>query len=321
VDVMGYHEGEGRVQLRAGWTREGWGSAGVSPQIPAVAAEFLRHQRMLVIGGVDADVSAWASLLTGPAGFATATGQRTVRVDGVPGVGDPLGASLAAESEVGMLAIEPWTRRRMRVNGRSRRTGTGLVVHTEQVYSNCPKYIQTRHLTADDHDAVAGPARVTEGLTAPQRRWIASADTFFVATHAPGHGADVSHRGGNPGFVQVLGPRRLVWPDYVGNSMYMTLGNLELAPACGLLFLDWEHGHTLQLTGQAHIDWDPAHAAAFPGAQRLIEFTADRVVHIEHASPLRWTFGDYFRHNPPTTTRALEGNRQPPLSGRRRPQG
>ena len=96
----------------------------------------------------------------------------------------------------------------------------------------------------------------------------------------------------------MLGPRRLLWPDYVGNSMYMTLGNLELNPAAGLLFLDWEHGHTLQLTGRARIDWDPGRAASVPGAERLIELDVDQIVQIHHASPLRWTFGEYFRHNP-----------------------
>jgi Pyridoxamine 5'-phosphate oxidase len=97
----------------------------------------------------------------------------------------------------------------------------------------------------------------------------------------------------------VLGPRKLMWPDYVGNSMYMTLGNLELTPAAGLLFLDWEHGHTLRLTGQARVDWDPDRAAAVPGALRLIELDIHRVVQSDHVSPLRWSFGEYFRHNPP----------------------
>jgi uncharacterized protein len=305
---MAYHDGERRVQQRAGSARKSWGSASVTPDIPTVGADFLRRQLMIVIGASDAHGAPWASVLTGPAGFARATDERTVVVDSLPGSSDPLGPVLAADTEVGMLAIEPQTRRRLRINGRSRPQDSRLIVHTDQVYSNCPKYIQVRRPASSpaDETVVAGPAYTTDALTTDQQRWVSAADTFFLATHAPGHGADVSHRGGNPGFIHVVGPRRLVWPDYVGNSMYMTLGNIELAPACGLLFLDWTRGDTLQLTGKARIDWDPRHAAAVPGAQRLIEFDVDRAVRIDHASPLRWTFGEYFRHNPPTLARHAE---------------
>lgn len=304
---MTYHEGERLVQERAGWFRDDWGSAGVTPEIPEVGAQFLRRQRMLIIGAVDQRTAPWATALTGPAGFVEVTGERAIVVNRLPARDDPLAAALD-EAEVGMLAIEPQTRRRMRVNGRARRHDAGFEVRTEQVYSNCPKYIQTRSLASErgEHPP-AGRARTSKALTPEQQLWIRTADTFFIATYAPGHGADVSHRGGNPGFVTVLGSRRLTWPDYVGNSMYMTLGNLELAPACGLLFVDWAHGHALHLTGRARVDWDPTRAAAVPGAQRLVEFTVDRAVQIERASSLRWTFGEYFRHNPPTTEQMAEG--------------
>jgi predicted pyridoxine 5'-phosphate oxidase superfamily flavin-nucleotide-binding protein len=297
---MGDHQGERAVQRRAGWTREDWGSASVGATIPAVASQFLRQQRMIAIGAADGHEAVWATMLTGPAGFARAVGDRTVLIDSLPARHDPLSVLLDADHDVGMLAIEPQSRRRLRINGRSRRQRDRLLVQTEQVYSNCPKYIQVRDIVADHarEPVAAGPAVVTAELTPGQQRWIAGADTFFIATHASRHGADVSHRGGNPGFVRVLGPRRLLWPDYVGNSMYMTLGNLELNPAAGLLFLDWEHGHTLQLTGRARIDWDPGRAASVPGAERLIELDVDQIVQIHHASPLRWTFGEYFRHNP-----------------------
>jgi hypothetical protein len=247
---MGNHEGERAVQRRAGWTREDWGSASVSATIPAVASQFLRQQRMIFIGAADTHAAVWATILTGPAGFADTAGDRIVVVNSLPACQDPLSVPLQADRDVGMLAIEPQTRRRLRINGRSRRQGDRLVVRTEQVYSNCPKYIQVRDIVSDhaQEPVAAGPALVTEELTPGQQRWIANADTFFIATHTPQHGADVSHRGGNPGFVRVLGPRRLLWPDYVGNSMYMTLGNLELTPAAGLLFLDWEDGHTVPNT-------------------------------------------------------------------------
>ncbi|RRR98403.1 pyridoxamine 5'-phosphate oxidase family protein [Glycomyces terrestris] len=293
------HAGELAVQRRAGLDLDGWGSAGAGPEIPAVAAEFLARQRMLVVGAADDAGAVWAGALAGPAGFVRARGDREVVVDAVPEAG-PLAGVFApgADRDVGMLAIEPATRRRMRVNGTARRSGGGLAVRTEQVYANCPKYIQTR--TVDAEEPPAGPVEASgsDRLSAAQRAWIAAADTFFVATRADGLGADASHRGGNPGFVAVGDDRTLVWPEYAGNSMYMTLGNLELDPRCGLLFLDWERGRALHLTGTARTDWDPGRAAAVPGAQRLVAFALDRVVEVGGALPLRWTFERYSKFNP-----------------------
>ncbi len=275
------------------------GSARTRPEIPAVAAEFLGRQRMLLIGARGRDGLLWASALTGPEGFAQAPDERTVVIDAVPGEHDPL-AGLDG-GEIGMLAIEPRSRRRMRVNGTVSREGGRLIVRTEQAYANCPKYIQAREIVAEPAEPATrslGSAGFSSGTVFgdEDRAWIEGADTFFVATSAPGLGADLSHRGGNPGFVRVVDDRRLVWPDYVGNSMYMTLGNLELDDGCGLLFLDWEGGGALHLTGRAHVDWDPGDV---PGAQRLVRFEVDRIVRVRGAVPLRWRLAEYSRHNPP----------------------
>ena len=98
----------------------------------------------------------------------------------------------------------------------------------------------------------------------------------------------MSHRGGDPGFISVSGSGTLSWPEYRGNAMFMTLGNLHLRPECGLLFLDWSGaGPALHLTGRARIDWDPARIAACPGAERIIDFTVDEVVAVT-GSALRW---------------------------------
>ncbi|MFE3451644.1 pyridoxamine 5'-phosphate oxidase family protein [Nonomuraea sp. NPDC059194] len=283
------HRGETAVQRMAGVPRAGaWGSARVRPEIPDAAADFLRHQRMLVIGATDTRGRMWAGALTGPEGFAQSLDERRVMIGALPGPGDPLEGAFESERELGVIAIEPATRRRMRVNGTAHAAGAGLLVHTDQVYSNCPKYIQARTIVPGPGH-VSPVARSTDVLDARQREWISRADTFFVATHAEGLGADVSHRGGNPGFVTVSGERHLAWPDYVGNMMFMTLGNLELDPACGLLFLDYNSGDALHLTGRARVKW---------GSERSVGFEVDGVVEITGASPLRWEFGDYSKHNP-----------------------
>jgi predicted pyridoxine 5'-phosphate oxidase superfamily flavin-nucleotide-binding protein len=90
-------------------------------------------------------------------------------------------------------------------------------------------------------------------LDARQGAAIAAADTFFIASWHPAGGADASHRGGRPGFVEVRDERTLEFPDYPGNNMFNTLGNLAGHPRAGLLFADFERGDLLQLTGRARV--------------------------------------------------------------------
>lgn len=295
-----HHPGEIAVQKRAGAKIHDWGTAHVPADIPPVAAQFLRTQRMVAIGTADDDGATWADAVTGPAGFVDAPDQRTITLAARPAL---LGGQFTAtaDREAALIAIEPWTRRRMRANGRIHQDGERLVLRTDQVYANCPKYIQTRTIAPGRPDEPVAVPRVlgtATALTIAQRDLIRRADTFFLATRAPGLGVDVSHRGGNPGFATVTADR-VTWPEYVGNAMYMTLGNLELDPRAGLLFIDWESGRTLHLTGRAVTDWDPARAAAVPGAQRLVDFDLDRAVEVADGMALRWDFGEYHRFNPP----------------------
>ncbi len=300
---MTYHRGERAVQARAGESdRADHSVRAIRDRIPPAAAAFLAAQPLLVVGAADAGGDRWASLLTGAPGFARAVDDRTIEVAAVPADGDPLRPVLAAPAGVGMIAIDPATRRRMRCNGAAVPIPGGFRLTTDQVYANCPKYIQQR-----DHRAPApapGPLTATRGiaLTAEQQAAVRAADTLFVATGADDGSADASHRGGEPGFVQVLSPAALRWPDYAGNAMYMTLGNLALDPAAGLLVPGWDDGTTLQLTGTARVDWDPAAAAAVPGALRMVEFAVTGVVELRGASPLRWGPPRSSPANPPAVS-------------------
>lgn len=124
-------------------------------------------------------------------------------------------------------------------------------------------------------------------LTHAQQRWIAEADTFFVASYHKAGGADASHRGGNPGFIRVSDDKTLVWPDHPGNRMYQTLGNLTCNPSCGLLFVDFDRGSTLQLTGEGRVRWEREELEAYPGAERLVEFRIEQAIETVDAHSLR----------------------------------
>ena len=258
----------------------------IRSDIPPTAAAFLAEQPMIVIAAADDAGRMWTSLLVGRPGFARAEDGRTIIVDRVPMPGDPLADALQSPRKIGLIALQPQRRRRMRVNGTAEPVGKGVRIHTDQVYSNCPKYISRRHI--EEVRVGGGPprARRARALDDRQRLAIAAVDTFFVGSADPDGNADASHRGGNPGFVQVLSPTRLRWPDYRGNSMFMTLGNIHMNPHCALLFVDWRTGTTLQLTGTAEILWNEA--TLTPGAQCYIDFTVIEAVQITNVSALRW---------------------------------
>ena len=296
---MSYHRGEIEVQDRAG-VRDIAAriSDVVRPEIPPYTREFLEDQRMVVVGSTGADGRVWASLLTGEPGFLWVIDERTLRIDASPIPGDPLDENSKPGMDVGLISIDLSSRRRMRLNGKAERRPEGLYVYAEQVYGNCPKYIQAREPRAASGSTSAEPgsARRAETLTVDQRRLISSSDTFFVATVHPEGGADSSHRGGLPGFVRFLDEDTLAFPDYSGNNMFNTLGNIDANPNTGLLFLNFERGDTLQLSGEACVIWDPARSAEFAGAQRVVEFSIEEIV--ENTVPLRWRFAAYSPFNP-----------------------
>src|SRR5262249_50188119 len=140
--------------------------------------------------------------------------------------------ALRAGAPIGLLAIELETARRLRINGRIARVSGGRIeIAVRESYGNCPKYIQRRCVVA--LDGVGAPAIEGRGLDGPRRELIERANTAFVASRHPSHGADVSHRGGNPGFLRVLDAATIRVPDYRGNGLFNTLGNLVVEPRAG----------------------------------------------------------------------------------------
>jgi len=278
-----FHRGELAVQERVGVRRQAAKTGGsIHETVPAGASAFLEQRRFVVLGTADPKGRPWASILTGSPGFASAPHPLEVRINASPAPGDPLGEHLETSRFVGLLAIDLATRRRMRVNGALEGGADGeIVIRVEQVYSNCPKYIQRRMV---EREEPARRARLVQRgglLNDEQRAWLRRADTFFIATLNPDEGADASHRGGMPGFIGV-GGERLVWPDYAGNTMYNTLGNIALHPRAGLLVPDFSSGSVLQLTGRAGILWSGGDA---PGAERQVEVEVEDAVEIAGVLP------------------------------------
>jgi predicted pyridoxine 5'-phosphate oxidase superfamily flavin-nucleotide-binding protein len=278
---VGFHAGEVAVQRRAGTREE---AERLSPMLDQAELRggivaFLADRTFAVLTGRDADGRLWSSPLTGPAGFLHAVTPTTLAIRARLQEGDPL-HGLPAGQQAGLVVVEFATRRRVRVNGTlSAVGGGGLAIEVEQAYGNCPQYIHQRLLASAD----PGPddqrdIRRDVSLSPDDVALIRGADTFFLGTTNPERGSDTSHRGGAPGFVRVDGDR-LWWPDYPGNNLFNSFGNLAVDPEASLLFFDFDTGRTLQLSGTAEIDWD---AAGQPGDDgrtgRRAVFTLQRLV-------------------------------------------
>lgn len=290
-----FHPGEQAVQERLGIREhlEPFARKVIRPFMPEQHRTFYQQLPFLVAAARDAAGRPWATLLAGEPGFIHSADAQSLDIRTTPSAGDALADSLGPGADLGLLGIEFATRRRNRVNGRIvARDDGALRLAVTQSFGNCPQYIHPREWSpalAERHPQV----HQHRGLSAPLRRWIEQADTFFIATgHRDGEanhfGMDASHRGGEPGFVQVLDDNRLVWPDYAGNNHFNTLGNLVLDPRVGMLFVDFAGGHLLQLSGQASIDWDPPEDARFAGTQRLVTVSIDAVMELRDVLPIRW---------------------------------
>lgn len=298
---MKYHDGEIAVQTRARVRRQADKlAAAIGGSISPDRHEFVAAQRMAVLGTVDRRGCVWASVVTGEPGFLRALDERTIRIAAVPAAGDPLLENLALPAHAALIIPDLAARRRLRLNGRGQIAAGAIEIHAEQVYGNCSHYIQARAPIGEHQWRPGADTAVvrTEELSTEHQRLIARADTFFIATDHPHSGADISHRGGNPGFVRIVDGRHLAIPDYSGNNMFNTLGNIAANPRAGLLFIGFESGRTLQLTGRATIDWDPARAAALAGAARVVDFELGEAVDNPRGFALRYEFHEYSHFNP-----------------------
>lgn len=296
-DSAVFHWGEREAQGRAGFTERATAvSRMVRSSLPRGAAAFLTHQNLLVTGGQDDDGRPWASMFTGPRGFVSAPDDETVQVLARLAPDDPVEPMTRREGRLGMLAIDLETRIRLRMNGTVTPLRDGLHLTIEQSFPNCPKYIQKRSVTGwrntEDQGSFGGTR--TDALTGPMTDLITRADTFFVATASDTGDPDVSHRGGDPGFVTLTSPTRLSWPDYAGNNMLMTLGNIIENPRTALLFIDWTDGTALHLTGHAAIHWPETTTGT-----RSVSFEIEEAVHRPRALTANWSAPVMSRFNPP----------------------
>jgi len=118
---------------------------------------------------------------------------------------------------------------------------------------------------------------VSDTISEGDRAFIEDRDMFFLATADAQGRPTCSYKGGEPGFVRVVDPHTVVFPNYDGNGMYLSTGNVLVNPEVGLLFIDFERGHRMRLEGTASIDLDDPFRGDYPEAQFVVRVRARAV--------------------------------------------
>ncbi len=288
-----FHNGELKAQKHAGvGDVASWAGGFIRDQMPEQHRAFHTSQPFLVLSASDQAGRPWITIVEGADGFARSPDPKTLTISTELQPTDPLANVFQSGADIGLLGIELATRRRNRLSGFLHRQGDQYVIDIQQTFGNCPQYIHEREWRRVSKTEPP-TAQNANTLNADQIARIRQADTMFIGSghnaseDRPSNGYDASHRGGEPGFVQVTDASHLRIPDYSGNNFFNTIGNILENPKVGLLFVDFETGGLLQITGQAEIDWN-AKNAKDPNARRMIDVQIDEVVDRPNALSLRW---------------------------------
>lgn len=311
-----FHHGETKVQRQAGEfdTAQVNGRV-ISNMIPGGAVPFLSQLQLIWISSVDYQGTLCCTPLFGYPGFITAPTPDTLVIDKtklliIPE--DPFWQNIQEQVALGILALEQSTRRRLRVNGFVNKKNKSIIlINVIEAYPNCPKYITRRGLHIKLEEDIAQKTNHSQliasnkQLSSKQQQLIEQSDSFFVASAfqtiengQKDFRCDASHRGGYPGFVEVK-KNRLIIPDYKGNSMFNTLGNIEQYNHASILFIDYQNNRYLQLSGKAKILWDqddPQSKSA--GTKRFWQLDINRCYEYQLSELIEWSFLDYSPHNP-----------------------
>jgi uncharacterized protein len=297
VTEPAFHSGEIELQREAGVAER---LARIGPQVireqmPVQHRELFELLPFVIVGSLDARGQPTASLLAAPPGFVSSPDPRHLRIDALPCRGDPLLDNLTPGAPLGLLGIQPHTRRRNRANGVVESLDdAGFDLAVRQSFGNCPKYIRPREAV---FVGSSWRGEVREGFGERERALMRGADTFFLASAHPeaagggarAFGVDVSHRGGAPGFVHFTSESSFAVPDFKGNDFYNTLGNLRLSALAGLSFMDFERGDVLQVEATATILAEAHPSAGADGTGRVLRFEVQRARWFPKMSPLRWS--------------------------------
>jgi hypothetical protein len=144
------------------------------------------------------------------------------------------------------------------------------------MYHEGSRELQDRFDTRRLADRLA-EVKVHDRFTVEDSAFVGRQDMFFLATANAAGEPTCSYKGGDPGFVRMLDDRTLAFPDYDGNGMFLSMGNLAVNASVGLLFIDFEHQRRMRVEGRATIDPEDELMAHYPDSQFVVRVEARRI--------------------------------------------
>ncbi|KAK8158085.1 hypothetical protein BKA80DRAFT_207067 [Phyllosticta citrichinensis] len=311
-----------------------------APTLTHQAAFALNNFPLIALGALDSQNRPWTTLLGGSPPLAQALGDSLVGVQAqINAESDPVIETLfdgkqrqgngqvarddAPGKMIGGLPINLDTRKRVKVFGRlvarkltqdteDERVGNiQLFFNVEQSLGNCPKYLNAKQIVP----ATPSPHVVSTGsmLSPEARELIQKSDLFFISSSNSTTDMDTNHRGGPPGFVRIIQSKdskttTIVYPEYSGNRLYQTLGNLQSTPRAGICFPDFETGDVLYLTGVTETLVGAAAAAVLPRSNLAVRITVTASRFVRQGLSFRGIPGERSPYNPPVRPLASESS-------------
>ncbi|KAI6779271.1 uncharacterized protein J7T54_001001 [Emericellopsis cladophorae] len=292
--------------------------------LPPHYASRVRASPLVALGALDHQGRPWSTVWGGERGFAQKVAEDVVALNSVVDrrwdpVFEALWDGQDGESEAVVqgngrsmsgLSIDLETRDRVKLAGRmvagavakdQNETRVQMAMAVEGSLGNCPKYLNKKAVTPhhlDDAELLSS----TLPLHPQAVDLLTRADLFFVSS-TNGESLDTNHRGGPPGFVRILknqeGEVVLVYPEYSGNRLYQTLGNLKVNPLVGVVVPDFDTGNVLYLTGSTTILVGEQATSLIARTKLAVKISVTDVRFVKAGLPFRASFIDYSPYNPP----------------------
>lgn len=316
TNTVPWHEGEERLHHLL---RVPHGDNPTAPYLSARAASLVQQSPLLALGTLDSQGRPWSTIWGGTAGFAMPVAESLIGLQTqVDTKYDPVVQALLTGNQtdaytgkmVSGLAIDLENRRRVKLYGRMVKGSLSdgdegqaqaqVFVHIEESLGNCPKYLNKKHIVP----AQPEPKLISDlpQLSPTAVELLSRADTMFVSSSHEATTMDTNIRGGPPGFMRVESNNAsgavLVYPEYSGNRLYQTLGNLETTPLAGFVVPDFGSGNVLYFTGSTEILVGKDTAAILPRSNLAVRVTIAAAIFVENGLSFRGEAGDPSPYNP-----------------------
>ena len=258
-----FHQGELLIQAESGVDQRihKMGNKLIRDHIIDQHKEFFEHLSYVFIALHDEYGRPWVSVVQGDSGFIDSPDQKTLNISGEVIAKEALCLQTHNDMPIGIVGLDLSNRRRNRLNGNLNAGSRDdfLSISVAHSFGNCPKYIQVRDFISSFRQGISEQQQGVQQhfceFSEHDINLITQADTLFIASsEKPGGDLDVNHRGGKPNFVHVENNKQFWFNDYPGNNYFQTFGNIHIHSNIGLMFIDFDSGDLLLMSGKAHLE-------------------------------------------------------------------